>query len=58
MYIYALVIWTIVAATPQKEYYDWRPIASFRGEKICKDSAKLLDLAETRYRCIKIEPGT
>ena len=58
MYIYVLLIWTVVASDGNKLYHDWRPLATFRGEKICKDSAKLLSLEEARYRCIKIEPGT
>ena len=55
MPVYALVLWTVVAVGPIKEYHDWRPIASFRGEALCKEGAKKLGLDDTRFKCIRLE---
>lgn len=55
MPIYALIIWTVVAATPLREHYDWRPIASFTGEAMCQRAAADLNISKDKYRCIKLE---
>ena len=55
MPIYALIIWTVVAATPLREHYDWRPIASFTGEAMCQRAAAELNINKDKYRCIKLE---
>jgi hypothetical protein len=55
MAVYALVLWTVVAATGGNTFYDWRPLASFRGQEMCKIAAKELNLTEKNYRCIKLE---
>ena len=57
---FALIIWTIVAAEhgngyKPKQHYDWRPIASFRGESLCKQGAKALNLDDTRFKCVRLE---
>jgi len=55
MPIYALIIWTVVAATPYSDRYDWRPIASFTGEAMCQRAAAQLSIPKERYQCIKLE---
>jgi len=55
MAVYALILWTAVAADQYRTYYDWRPLASFRGQEMCKAAAKELNLPEKNYRCIKLE---
>lgn len=55
MPVYALVLWTVVAATGGNTYYDWRPLASFRGLEMCKAAVKELNIAENKYRCLKLE---
>jgi hypothetical protein len=55
MPIYALIIWTVISASPNGAFYDWRPIASFKGESLCKEGASKLGINVSRYRCIRLE---
>jgi len=56
MPIYALIIWTVVSTgSYNRSHYDWRPIASFKGESLCKEGARKLGIDINRYRCIRLE---
>jgi len=64
--IYALLIWTVVAAgSGGREYHDWKMLAEFHqaahsetglaAQKKCEDAAQQLGLNSKLYRCIRIK---